>query len=65
MDRACSSCRFFQPPYDAASRKGECRLMPPSMPDVQDDGTPILIFPPVLGFEWCGQFKPKEKDEQD
>lgn len=55
----CKDCKFYQ------ENKGECHRYPPSIwseTHCEFSTSYCCNFPEVKGNDWCGEFKPIEKD---
>lgn len=66
-DRRCDECRWWEH-YDNGrihTRVGLCKRMPPSAvpfrdahPDDDRNNRGRAVWPVMLEYEWCGEFKP-------
>lgn len=59
--QACGTCRFWkQPPGgDPRAGWGQCRRMPPTVPDVSDDKlVHVGVWPHTDSTDWCGEWEP-------
>jgi hypothetical protein len=60
VDQACAACRFWrQTGADARSDGwGECRRMPPSLPQVEEDKLlHVGVWPHTAAADWCGEWE--------
>ncbi len=65
--RACATCRFWR---KQAIRDeddwGQCRRMPPILPDLVDDKLVIAgIWPSTKAGDWCGEWETSTLDDVD
>lgn len=59
--QACGNCRFWkQPPGgDPRAGWGQCRRMPPTVPEVSDDKlVHVGVWPHTDVADWCGEWEP-------
>jgi len=66
--RACDTCRFWRKQTLRDENDwGQCRRMPPILPDLVDDKLVIAgIWPSTKGGDWCGEwerFSPESVDK--
>lgn len=52
----CETCRFYQLSADKSA--GLCHRFPP----VRTVGVQLAMFPAVDEADWCGEYKPAERD---
>ncbi|MBT66441.1 MAG: hypothetical protein CMN98_04790 [Synechococcus sp. NP17] len=57
--RACDTCRFWRKQSLRDENDwGECRRMPPMLPDLIDEKLVIAgIWPSTKGVDWCGEWE--------
>lgn len=72
MTPACDHCRYFHrrmsepESEETESIEGECRRHPPQVGDAVEGQREhrLGLFPRVLIFQWCGEFKAKSADSK-
>jgi len=60
-DVCCRHCRFWRKRHsvDDADDWGECRRMPPSLPEVGDEKLVVAgVWPCTKAADWCGEWEP-------
>jgi hypothetical protein len=57
MKDKCKNCLYYE------SDNNFCRRYPPYVIVLSDKS--INIFPEINEFEWCGEFKEKEEDDDN
>ena len=57
--RACSTCHFWRKQaIRDESAWGQCRRMPPTLPELADDKLVIAgIWPSTKSGDWCGEWE--------
>ena len=57
--RACSTCHFWRKQtIRDESDWGQCRRMPPTLPELADDKLVIAgIWPSTKSGDWCGEWE--------
>jgi hypothetical protein len=61
----CGRCRFWIRAEGKDQTEGLCRRFPPSyamLPVPMNQGFGVqaaVVFPPMMQFNWCGEFRPK------
>ena len=57
--RACSTCHFWRKQaIRDESDWGQCRRMPPTLPELDDDKLVIAgIWPSTKSGDWCGEWE--------
>lgn len=56
----CNSCRFWRRRrvQDEADDWGECRRMPPALPEVDDERLVVAgVWPFTKAGDWCGEWE--------
>lgn len=54
----CDACRFWKPPHEHG-QKGDCRVNPPSVCEVERTGALVVNYGvPTNPDYWCGAWQP-------
>lgn len=56
----CGGCRFWKPAAGGDSRAGwgQCRRMPPTLPELEDDKlVHVGVWPHTDAADWCGEWE--------
>ena len=67
VGRECNTCRFWrkQAPRDE-NDWGQCRRMPPILPELIDDKLVIAgIWPSTKAEDWCGEWETSSSNDGD
>jgi len=57
----CRTCCFWRAEKTVGDGTGwgQCRRMPPALPEVRDDKLALVgVWPHTDGREWCGEWRP-------
>lgn len=63
--KICNNCSFYE---SVSDQNGICRHTIPScslraVAESEDEIEPFSFWPPVFYTDWCGEWKPKDENE--
>jgi len=56
----CRTCCFWrlEPTVGGGTGWGQCRRMPPALPEIRDDKLALVgVWPHTDGRDWCGEWR--------